>query len=248
MPVPPPPMPPSPEAGTDRRPWIKICANTSVEDALLGVELGADALGFVFAPSPRQVTAPQVHAISAQLPEAVERVGVFTSASAAEVARTVEQAGLHTVQMHGPRSDAQWEELAHALPPGTRMLPVVHFSLGEDAQGEARRVARTLDELAALRPGARILVDAKSGNASGGLGVAFDWHAAAPVFQPPQNHARRNLRLILAGGLNPGNVLSALATLHPWGIDVASGVESSPGKKDPRRLRLFIEAARSHSS
>ena len=116
----------------------------------------------------------------------------------------------------------------------------MHWAVDAGADAEAR-VRASLTELADAEPGARVLVDAKVGKASGGLGVRFDWKRARPVFDEARE---AGLRVIVAGGLRPENVEEAIAVLQPYGVDVASGVERSPGRKDQARLRAFIENAR----
>jgi phosphoribosylanthranilate isomerase len=221
--------------------WVKICANTNLEDALLAADLGADAVGFVFAPSKRQVTAAQVAAITAHLPAHVERVGVFqgsTSAEVEEIAQAVELAGLTAVQMHGGLNLPFARALARRLGPAVRLIHTAHWKLDED-DASASRVAAQLAELEAEEGLSRILVDAKVGDASGGLGVPFNWARAARVLRTGPN-----LELIIAGGLTPENVTEAITRLKPFGVDVASGVELSAGKKDPERLQSFLRAAR----
>ena len=215
--------------------WIKICANTNLEDALLAAELGADAVGFVFAPSKRQVTAAQVAGITPHLPVAVERVGVFHSHDAGEIAGIVRDAGVTAAQLHGGLDEALAEEL-HAG--GIPMIQTLHWTL--DAPDAAEVVSRQLEHLATLGTIDRVLIDSKVGAATGGTGVSFDWTLARAVFAA----APSSLRLIVAGGLGPANVAEAIAEIAPWGVDVASGVESTPGRKDPARLRAFLKNAR----
>jgi phosphoribosylanthranilate isomerase len=215
--------------------WIKICANTSLEDALLAVEAGADALGFVFAPSPRRVTAAEVAAIAPHLPAAVEKIGVFVDADLEEIYSAVRSCGLTGVQLHfesGPELPAK---LRKRLGPALRILRVVHFGAGA-AEPIADRIAGH-----ARNPHVdAVLVDSRTATAAGGTGVAFDWvEARRTVFADAGK-----LRLIAAGGLNPENVAEAIATLRPWGLDVASGVEAAPGRKDPVKVRAFLARAR----
>jgi phosphoribosylanthranilate isomerase len=212
--------------------WIKICANTSLADAQLAAEAGADAVGFVFAPSPRRVTAEQVARIVPHLPAALEKIGVFVDAGFDEIAATAEAAGLTGVQLHFDAPVELAARLRERFGPGLRILGVVHF---DSAAGE--RVAAIAGEanIDAL------LVDSRTAEAVGGTGVAFDWAAASKaLFQ----NARARKRLIAAGGLTPANVAEAIATLRPWGVDVVSGVESAPGRKDPAKVRAFIANAR----
>lgn len=223
--------------------WVKICGNTNLEDALLAAELGADAVGFVFAPSLRQVTAAQVAAITAHLPERLERVGVFSSLDAEEIARTAEETGLTAVQLHGGLDGGVAERLAERLAGGIQIIQTLHWAVGPaagDSQSLALELQAQIERIAALGISDRVLIDSKVGAALGGTGVAFDWVAARRAFAS----ARQGLRLILAGGLRPGNVAQAIAQLLPWGVDISSGVEASPGRKDPALIRQFIENAR----
>jgi phosphoribosylanthranilate isomerase len=218
--------------------WVKICANTCPEDALQAAELGADAVGFVFAPSKRQVHAAQVRAITEQMPAGVELVGVFTAGNVDEIASAVRDAGLTVVQLHGGVDLDTIRGLRATLGATVAMIHTVHWTLGEDEASE--RDVRA--QLASLQAGDRVLVDAKAGAASGGLGVSFDWERAATVLgEFPE------LRVIVAGGLKPENVAAAVRVLQPYGVDVASGVELLPGKKDGRKVGEFITNARKAS-
>lgn len=212
--------------------WIKICANTTLEDALLSAEAGADAVGFVFARSPRRVTMDQVAAIVPSLPAELEKIGVFVDATLEEIAAAVEACGLTGVQLHFDAPRELTAALRARFGPGLRLLRVVHFN------GAAVDEAAPADHDSAIDA---VLVDSRSTKAPGGTGVAFDWNlAAATLFQNP--NARQ--RFIAAGGLAPENVAEAIRILRPWGVDVASGVESAPGRKHPARLRDFIANAR----
>ena len=217
---------------------IKICANTNLEDALLAVELGVEAVGFVFAPSKRQVTAEQVAEITRMLPEGISKVGVFTSTNAEEILHAAKTAGLTAVQLHS----AFDPKLVDAINAGSgsvlHVLQVVDVPVGMD-----------LDELRVLltavlsHPYVLVaLLDASHGGVSGGTGKSFDWERTAAVVR--EVHEATGGRVIVAGGLNPENVGAAIAAFQPWGVDVASGVEAAPGKKDPERLRGFVAAAR----
>jgi phosphoribosylanthranilate isomerase len=215
--------------------WIKICANTNLEDALLAAELGADALGFVFAPSKRRVTAEQVAAITPHLPAAIEKIGVFSTLDPEEIVTAVRTGGLTGAQLHGDLSPGLIDEIKAQLP-RLRIIQTTHWrNEGQTAEAFSQqlvglRVAKNIDA---------VLVDSRTATASGGTGVAFDWTAARDPLS-----ALGEMRLIVAGGLNPGNVQQALAVLRPWGVDVASGVESIPGLKDPEKLAAFIANVR----
>jgi phosphoribosylanthranilate isomerase len=211
--------------------WIKICANTSLTDARLAAEAGADGVGFVFAPSPRRVAVEQAAKIVPQLPAALEKIGVFVDAGIDEIAETVEAAGLTGVQLHFDAPAALPAQLRERFGPKLRILGVVHF---DSAVGE---------RLAAIAGVANIdafLVDSRTTEAVGGTGQTYDWDAARRrIFG-----ADGQMKFIAAGGLTPENVAEAIVTLRPWGVDVVSGVELSPGRKDPAKVRAFVERAR----
>ncbi|MGA1983532.1 MAG: phosphoribosylanthranilate isomerase [Acidobacteriaceae bacterium] len=221
--------------------WVKICGNTNLEDAALAVELGADAVGFVFAASPRQVTAAQVAAITRRLDGRVERVGVFDSRDVEEIARTAAEAGLTAVQLHGGLDEGLLERLAERLAGRVRMIQTLHWAVGDGAAtASAEQLAGQIGCVAALGLVDRVLIDSKLGSAMGGTGVAFNWGAARKILAS----APAGVRLIVAGGLRPDNVAQAIAQLVPWGVDVSSGVEASPGRKDPALMERFIGNAR----
>jgi phosphoribosylanthranilate isomerase len=222
--------------------WIKICANTNLEDAQLAAELGADAVGFVFAPSPRQVTAADVSHITPHLSEGVECVGVFPALPAQEIATAAQEAGLNTVQLHGGVSVELIRQLDEIFNGQVRLIQTVHWDVDGDG-ASAASVARQLREIAADGIVNRVLIDSKVGVATGGTGVSFDWKAARSALAEAAN----GLKLIVAGGLNQDNVAEAIRGMTPWGVDVASGVEQSPGRKDPEKLSAFIRAARESS-
>ncbi len=225
--------------------WVKICGNTNLEDAALAAELGADAVGFVFAPSKRQVTRDQVAAITPYLPPGVERVGVFHSHDIEEIALTAWHAGLTAVQLHGGLDDNLPARLSDRLAGSARIIQTLHWTIdaaGAGSQSSAAQLEQQILHLAASGIVDRVLIDSKVGSASGGTGVSFDWLAAREAFVS----APSSLHLIVAGGLRPDNVARAIAQLQPWGVDVASGVEQSPGRKDPALLAAFIAAAHIH--
>lgn len=211
--------------------WVKICGNTSLEDAWLAAEAGADAVGFVFAPSPRRVTVEQVAAITSRLPDAVEKIGVFVDSSLDDIETTVRTCSLTGVQLHSESGPELPAELRERLGPGLRILRVVHFGPGAVEQSAALATDNNIDA---------VLVDSRTATAAGGTGIVFDWTTAAQtLFQ-----GTKARRLVAAGGLNPENVAEAIAILNPWGVDVASGVEAAPGRKDPDKVRVFVAKAR----
>jgi phosphoribosylanthranilate isomerase len=194
--------------------FVKICGITSEDDALLAVALGADAIGFIFAPSPRQI-APQVAGdIVKRLPPEVISVGVFRDTAPQRVLDVAHIAGLRGVQLHGhePPEVSQWLS--------TRVPMVIQAFAAGDA-----RVRQ-----AAQYGAAAILLDAPNP----GSAQVFDWELAAEV---PAGQ-----RVIIAGGLTSTNVAAAIARTHPWGVDVSSGVERQPGQKDAIKLREFMQA------
>jgi phosphoribosylanthranilate isomerase len=216
--------------------WVKICGNTSLVDARLAVEAGADALGFVFAPGPRRVTPEQVAEIVAGLSDvdAVERIGVFVEADLATISRHVDQCGLTGVQLHSSNQPGVIAGLRERFGAGLRILGVIHF--GGDAEEQLRSVKNESGVDG-------VLVDSRTATALGGTGIAFDWVTArSTVFKP-----EAGLRLVAAGGLNPLNVSDAIRTLEPWGVDVVTGVEAAPGRKDSAKVRAFVAAARAVS-
>jgi phosphoribosylanthranilate isomerase len=195
---------------------VKICGTTSEDDALLAVAMGADMVGFVFAPSPRQI-APQIAAdIIKRLPSDTIPVGVFRDEAPERVLSIAHLAGLRGVQLHGHEQP----EVAQWLSTRIRMV-IQAFPAGDP------RVRRAADYEATA-----VLLDAPNP----GSGQLFDWAMAAEV---PAGQ-----RVMIAGGLNPGNVGAAIARTQPWGVDVVTGVERSPGIKDPIKVREFIAAAR----
>ena len=195
--------------------FVKICGTTSEEDALLSVAMGADAVGFIFAPSPRQVTPGHVADIVKRLPREVLTVGVFRDEAPARVVEIVNSVGLRAAQLHGHETAEQAQYVRARVP-----LVIQAFKAGDPA------VARVLEYGADA-----ILLDA----ATPGSGEVFDWSLA----EVPDG-----IRLILAGGLTPDNVAKAIAQVHPWGVDVATGVEASPGRKDALKVRAFVAAVR----
>jgi phosphoribosylanthranilate isomerase len=198
---------------------VKICGITRPEDALVAAEAGADAIGLVFAESPRRVTPEQAAAILAALPPFVTPVALFVDETAERVRRLCQSLGIRTVQLHGEESAATARQLGD-------LCVIKAFRIG----GEA--------DLAALEgyPAAAYLLDSRVAGRRGGTGMAFDWGLAA--------RAARHGRIILAGGLRPDNVAEAIRLVRPYGVDTSSGVECEPGKKDPAKMRAFVEAAR----
>lgn len=197
--------------------FVKICGTTSEEDALLAVAMGADAVGFVFAPSPRQITPGRVSDIVKRLPPDVLPVGVFRDESTARILEIVLATGVRGVQLHGREGPDVIATLKAKLP----LIAIKAFAAGSSAVRQAAGYGADIVLLDAPNPGS---------------GQVFDWRLAEGV---PDG-----VRLMLAGGLDPDNVAEAIEAVHPWGIDVVSGVEVAPGRKDPRKLRAFVQRAK----
>ena len=215
--------------------WIKICGNTNLADAQLAADAGADAVGFVFAASPRQIAPEAAARITPHLPPALEKYGVFVDADFESIVRTVELAGLNGVQLHAaPAAGLARRLRAHFAGRPLRIVQVLHYD------ADTARFAAQLQALHAQQELDAVLIDSRTATQVGGTGIAFDWQAARATLQREGSA----LRWIAAGGLRPENVAEAIATLHPWGVDVASGVESQPGKKDSARVAEFLRAAR----
>jgi phosphoribosylanthranilate isomerase len=211
--------------------WVKICGNTSAADALLAVEAGADAVGFVFAASPRHVTVSEAAGIVKRLPKTVETIGVFVDATVEEIYSAVRMCHLTGVQLHWDAAADLPGRLKARLGRELRVLRVVHFG-----EGVAERAAAYGKDLNVDG----VLIDSRTAAAAGGTGVAYDWKLAAKtVFKNAKER-----RLVVAGGLTPENVGEAIGALRPWGVDVVSGVEAEPGRKDAEKVREFVKRAR----
>jgi phosphoribosylanthranilate isomerase len=210
---------------------IKICGITNESDARLAVQLGADALGFVFyPPSPRYIEPAHAREIVRRIPSLVTRVGVFVALTPAEAAAIGQTAGMDLLQIHAPRrgdTPEAWRE---------RMLPVFSPSLVPAARADESR-AHQLIEMIRMSGAPWFLLDNASPDGSGGTGKPVDWTLAAA--------AGRAGHMVLGGGLTPSNVSEAIQEANPWGVDVASGVEERPGHKDPVLLEQFFAAVQS---
>ncbi|MGY6500156.1 MAG: phosphoribosylanthranilate isomerase [Acidimicrobiales bacterium] len=196
--------------------FVKICGITNEDDALLAVAMGADAVGFIFAPSPRQVAAGHVRDIVKRLPPEILTVGVFRDEAPQRVVDIAQTAGLAAVQLHGHETpdEAAWVKARVGV-----LIQV--FPAGGEALSRADDWGADV-----------IMIDSPTP----GSGQVFDWSLA--------EGAPSGRRILLAGGLTPDNVADAIATVRPWGVDVASGVESEPGRKDPRKVRAFVANAK----
>ncbi|MEG9433838.1 phosphoribosylanthranilate isomerase [Terriglobus sp. ADX1] len=220
--------------------WVKICGNTRLEDCQRAVDLGVDALGFIFAHGKRLVTAEHVRKITSQLPAHVATFGVFTQCDPEFILRTAEAAGIKGIQMHGAFDASVASALRPHFPKGDspRLIQVVHWDVVEPVDTQQTRLRAELNALADSGLVDAALMDSRTKQGSGGTGVTFDWAAAAAVVQDSR------LPVIAAGGLRPENVAEAVRVLKPWGVDVSSGVEAAPGVKDATQLEQFIQAAR----
>jgi phosphoribosylanthranilate isomerase len=224
--------------------WVKICGTTNLEDALIAVEAGADAVGFVFyEKSPRNISVNAAREIVQILPKNVEKVGVFAGDSLEHAVEIGRRAGFDALQVYllSHRGQAGSTDLQAQASGGAQFrvylaLPVTAFLNGDSA---TRNVASFTAERPAGSLGA-LFLDSGAGTEPGGTGRVFDWKQAAPAVE------KLGLRqkVVIAGGLRPDNVGEAITILQPWGVDVASGVESTPGKKDPEKVRAFVKAVR----
>ena len=200
---------------------VKICGITTVEDAHLAADAGADAIGLICAPSPRQIGEEAAAEIAASLPPFVTPVAVFVDESVDEIVRICTAAGVGVVQLSG---DESRDNVAYLREKGYRVIKTVHLP----PQG----AAESADALGADA----VLLDTAVTGLKGGTGVLFDGDAA--------KNLQFSLPVIVAGGLTCENVADRIAALTPYGVDVSSGVESSPGRKDAERVRRFVENAK----
>ena len=198
--------------------WIKVCGITRIEDAISAATFGANAVGFVFAASPRRVTPEQVCEISSRMPPGPQKVGIFVDSPIDLVREVADCCGLDLVQLHGGES------------------PDYCAALGDMAI-KAIKVGRGTDVLRASRYRCGgLLFDSRGQAGRGGSGRTFDWRLLHLLDD--------RKRVIIAGGLDPGNVARAIRVAHPYGVDVSSGVEREPGVKDPVLMYEFIQNAR----
>lgn len=202
---------------------IKICGITNQIDALHAIDSGADALGFVFyKKSPRHVSPKVVKAIVANLPPFVLPVGVFVNEEAQVVRDIMDECGLALAQIHGDETADYCESLGRPVIRGIRLRDRNTFLAMAEYKGRAR-----------VRG---FVLDAYSETAYGGTGTTADWSLA--------KKAAQSFSFLLAGGLTPDNVQEAIQNVQPYGVDVSSGVEARPGKKDPAKIQAFIQAAK----
>jgi len=215
--------------------WVKICGMTNLEDALVAVEAGADAVGFVFyEKSPRCVSVEKARAIVEKLPQKVTTVGVFVGAKAEAVGDASMQAGLTAAQIYPRAPNALNEEFMKKIP--CRIIPAV----SAEEVGENELVGFQVSTEAQGRVMA-FLLDSGNKESPGGTGLKFDWKGWGNMAELASSVP---LKVVVAGGLTPENVSEAIGILKPWGVDVVSGVEACPGKKDPEKVRAFVRAVR----
>jgi phosphoribosylanthranilate isomerase len=214
--------------------WIKICGNTNLADAKLAIAAGADAVGFIFAPSARQITQEAAAEIIEALPTKVAKIGVAVNQSPDYLARLAQNVGLTGLQLQGDEPGDQLWAYRSALQPRTiiKTLQASALLAGDDEfLYQYLGVSEFFDA---------VLLDAGSATQRGGTGVPFDWNAMVSTV----SRIKETIPVIIAGGLSPENVGDAVRLFRPWGVDVVSGVESQTGKKDEAKLRAFIQAVR----
>jgi phosphoribosylanthranilate isomerase len=198
---------------------IKICGITNKEDALAAAHFGADALGFVFATSPRKVSAESARNIIKALPPFVTTVGVFVDEDPERVSSIASLCGLDILQLHGSESVDYCRRFDRRVIKAVRM----------QSRDELKNLSKYVDAVDGL------LLDTYVPDKLGGTGITFDWKLAA--------EAKRYGRIILAGGLNPENVAAAISVVKPYAVDASSGLERSPGVKDHKKMARFIKEA-----
>ena len=212
--------------------WVKICGITNLEDALTAVAAGADALGFVFyEKSPRYIDPSAAREIVSKLPANVQKVGVLVHQREDTICGLAKEVGLTAVQLHGDNEDPRLADLLVKRRPDLKVLVGISMQ-------------RPTPERWAMMWNPEVvwafLVDSSNSSRLGGTGKIFDWQRGRSGIEVIATLGR----VVVAGGLTPGNVAEAMRILEPWGVDVASGVEGRPGKKDPEKVRAFVTAVR----
>jgi phosphoribosylanthranilate isomerase len=198
--------------------WIKICGITNIEDALRASSLGVDALGFIFAPSPRRVEPAVAKKIILSIPKTLSKVGVFVDEDPKEVLRVAEYCGLNALQFNGRESPEYCQKFFHTV------FKAIHIKDFENLKDMEKY------------HNVSILLDTYHPMKFGGTGNSFPWEVAIK--------AKEKRDFILSGGLNPLNVREAIMKVRPFGVDVCSGVESGPGKKDLSKMIEFVKEVR----
>jgi phosphoribosylanthranilate isomerase len=236
--------------------WVKICGTTNLEDALTAVDAGADAVGFVFyEKSPRNISVQAAREIIKSLPESVEKIGVFVHGDGLDPVDVLFQAGLTGAQTYmfsdGKSPHAGGRAIGMGLlPKRARFLKALPIKgMGEDEEQIQRSASnfakwgKNVPEEFSILKGLMdtFVLDAGDLRQPGGTGRTFDWGKAVPI---AEGMRLGGVKLVVAGGLNSMNVGEAMGILKPWGVDVVSGVEASPGKKDPEKVRAFVRAVR----
>jgi phosphoribosylanthranilate isomerase len=234
--------------------WVKICGMTNLEDALTAVDAGADAVGFVFyEKSPRNISIEVAREIVEKLPESVEKIGVFVKGGNLDAADVLLNAGLTGAQTYvfpgrvDPRNVGAKAIGSSLLPERARFIMALSLKArgegGNDVLIDFSRWKGNSHQGFSLPEGLMdtFLLDSGDLRTPGGTGKTFDWKKAVPI---AEGMRRAGLKLVVAGGLTPDNVAGAMSVLSPWGVDVVSGVEARPGKKDPEKVRAFVKAVR----
>jgi phosphoribosylanthranilate isomerase len=212
--------------------WVKICGITNLEDALIALEAGADALGFVFyEKSPRNITPETAGTILKQLPSNVEKIGLFVNRFEDAICAVADEAGLSAIQMHGHNENPHVADLIATRRPHLKIVAAISM---RQPRPESWAMMWSPDIVHAF------LLDSGDSSKLGGTGERFDWQMTRPSVGVIASLGR----VIVAGGLTSLNVAEAIHILKPWGVDVSSGVESKPGKKDPEKVRAFVAAVR----
>jgi len=216
--------------------WVKICGITNLDDALTAVDAGADALGFVFyEKSPRKAEVGTTRDVIRQVPENVEKVGVFVDHEPEQVRTIAAETGLTMVQLHGKQLLDRVCNASVSAEQSVGVTKVIPAIPGDSLKDRGVAISEEVrDKVFAL------LFDGQSNGSMGGTGTTFDWRGTRAMVQV----ISLKLPVIVAGGLNSANVAEAIRLLQPFGVDVSSGVEARPGKKDPAKVRAFIQAVR----
>jgi phosphoribosylanthranilate isomerase len=236
--------------------WVKICGTTNLEDALSAVEAGADAVGFVFyEQSPRNISVEAAREIVGKLPENVEKIGVFVHGGELNPFDVLLKAGLTGTQTYftaegGAERQGGTKGIdVSLLPKRARFLMALPMKFVGGGDGVRKLVSdfakwgRNLPEGSLPSEGLMdtFVLDSGDLRMPGGTGRTFDWEKAVPI---AEGMRQGGVRLVVAGGLTPENVGEAMRVLNPWGVDVVSGVEARPGRKDPEKVRAFVRAVR----